>query len=96
MKHDWNWYVTFAPIRHGRLTYADPPEPVLTGTNLETNCKKGMIQLRRIPTGLLLDEVECPIFETSRLCSTICSMRPENDKDVFGTPVLPLSSIRED
>jgi hypothetical protein len=76
MENDWSWYIRYDTERYLDTStgYAKkgPPIPVLTGTNLEVNCRHGIIQLRRSPTGILLQEETCHLG--SRNCSSSCSM----------------------
>ena len=72
---DWSWYIEYGSIMDRNYNQQPAsPRPVLTGTNLETNCRSGVIELRRSPTGILLDQVDCQLGLHSNFCDARCEM----------------------
>jgi len=85
MPNDWSWYIEYGTemdLNTNGQMRPTPPRPVVTGTNLVTNCWKGKIQLRRYPTRILLEEVDCQFYtDTNRPCHWKCPMRPHETID---------------
>ncbi len=76
---DWEWRVDYNEHVDNPKIHkykALPVVQILKGVNLEANCRDSVIQLRRMPTGILLDEQACR-YETmprKRVCSPWCVM----------------------
>jgi hypothetical protein len=71
-KKDYAWNVEFTREAPHDLndptqkpTPWNPPKVTVTGVNVEAICRNGTIQLRRFPTGILLEKVEC-LFHKQR------------------------------
>jgi hypothetical protein len=94
-KEDWSWYIMYGTeMDNNGQMHAAPPCPVVTGTNLVSNCWKGKIQLRRYPTRILLQEVECDFYAFTRGCHWLCRMRPHETIDEIVDQIFHGRNIR--
>lgn len=80
---DYGFSVTYT--RGAPINPQDPIEPfecpsvTVTGTNIEAVCNRGMIQVRRFPTGILLEEVDCLRRTDHPNCELRCKLHSANE-----------------
>ncbi len=96
---DWSWRVLYETQSQNMFTTKrrTPPWTQVAGVNLETNCRQGTIELRRSPTGLFLDSVECELLKNTGVCSSDCEMwQPVSVREIIGRLSQVVKHYKED